>query len=917
MNTSLRHLVLGLLLIAPVATAQAQTPALTPIADVTLNADATLTVNVVAIDQDGGEVSLSSSLPSFATLNSPRIGVGQVVTTLTLSPSGTDVGTYTAAVTATAGGISDTQIFEITVNPAGTAAAPVVSSPALREVEFDANLAFSVQVADPDGTGIASLSAPYLPPGASFTPDAGNTSGAFSWTPTTADAGEYDVEFIAASTNGTTASSTTHIRVIGPPSLAIQPIEDVTAADGSFVSVAVHVSGLPGETIELTASLPSFAMLNPPGSGTGSVNTTITVAPPLGSAGTYRASVSASSGGEFVTELFDIIVTGGGPLDNYPPVIFAPATSTVAAGSNLNFLVTATDPDGDPVDLFGSALPPGASFVDNGDNTGTFSWDPAPGDEGIYLASFSGLDNRGGSGAASTQITVTGTGGDNRPPTVIAPPTAQGPEGTLITFAVTATDPDGDPVTLMADQLPAGAGFDDLGNGSGSFSWTPAPGQAGVYEVAFTGNDGSGGTGTASTVVTVDPVGGPGPCLITGDPDVCEGEFAELCGPDGAQSYLWAGPYGFTADTPCIQVDVAGLYELTVVNADQSTSSCSVVVTLHACDFDVSNCPRGPGFWKAQCDQKGNGSTKFTASQMDEITACVDEASSFFAWANDFGEFCAVVDPPRPMDIRKQTLRMYAVMLANICAGRLGTTADDGHAVSLDPATLIEDPCIDGVLTIADLMDETEMRLVELEGLPLGPEVREAYGQLKDCLERVNEGEGIGPTCKPEDDHGDCDHDDDGGGDRDDDGDGDHDDGDHGDGDQGDGDHSDDDHGSGDDDHGSGDHGSGDLGGQGGQSRNAQGAQDFGLDPVVSPNPLNPNTELSFYLSGEGPVRVTIYDVQGRLVKTLMDEYRGSGEQRVRWDGSSDRGRTVPSGVYFIRIQTPQGEATRRATVLK
>ena len=70
-------LVLSLLLITPFATAHAQSPALSPIGDVTVNAGDTVTLNVVATDGGNGEVTLSSSLPLFAELNSPRIGIGQ------------------------------------------------------------------------------------------------------------------------------------------------------------------------------------------------------------------------------------------------------------------------------------------------------------------------------------------------------------------------------------------------------------------------------------------------------------------------------------------------------------------------------------------------------------------------------------------------------------------------------------------------------------------------------------------------------------------------------------------------------------------------------------------------------------------------------------------------------------------------
>ena len=90
-----------------------------------------------------------------------------------------------------------------------------------------------------------------------------------------------------------------------------------------------------------------------------------------------------------------------------------------------------------------------------------------------------------------------------------------------------------------------------------------------------------------------------------------------------------------------------------------------------------------------------------------------------------------------------------------------------------------------------------------------------------------------------------------------------------------------------------------------------------GLNSRVRPNPLNPTTELTFTLSQPGRIRVHIYDVQGRLVKTLLDENRPVGDQSVTWNGSSSRNGGVPSGVYYFRIRAPQGDEIQRVVVMK
>ncbi len=85
----------------------------------------------------------------------------------------------------------------------------------------------------------------------------------------------------------------------------------------------------------------------------------------------------------------------------------------------------------------------------------------------------------------------------------------------------------------------------------------------------------------------------------------------------------------------------------------------------------------------------------------------------------------------------------------------------------------------------------------------------------------------------------------------------------------------------------------------------------------TSPNPLNPETLLSFTLSQAGRVRVTIYDLQGRLVKTLLDENRNTGEQALLWNGTNAKNGRGSSGLYFIKVQTPEAQVVRRVTVLK
>jgi hypothetical protein len=78
-----------------------------------------------------------------------------------------------------------------------------------------------------------------------------------------------------------------------------------------------------------------------------------------------------------------------------------------------------------------------------------------------------------------------------------------------------------------------------------------------------------------------------------------------------------------------------------------------------------------------------------------------------------------------------------------------------------------------------------------------------------------------------------------------------------------------------------------------------------------------PTTALSFTTASEGRVRVDVYDMGGRLVKTLVDEFRPAGQQSVAWNGAYASDRRVSAGVYLFRIQTMEGSASYRVAVVR
>lgn len=90
------------------------------------------------------------------------------------------------------------------------------------------------------------------------------------------------------------------------------------------------------------------------------------------------------------------------------------------------------------------------------------------------------------------------------------------------------------------------------------------------------------------------------------------------------------------------------------------------------------------------------------------------------------------------------------------------------------------------------------------------------------------------------------------------------------------------------------------------------------MQASVAPNPLNPNGVLSFITTVPGPLRVGLYDIQGRRVRTLVATPQApAGAQQILIDGRTDTGSALASGVYFYRIEAAEGTARGRITVLK
>ncbi len=171
------------------------------------------------------------------------------------------------------------------------------------------------------------------------------------------------------------------------------------------------------------------------------------------------------------------------PYPNTAPGFVSAPITAATAGTPYSATIAASDPDGAVVTYVLLDAPAGMTLDPV---TGALAWSPtaaSPAQVSVVLRAY---DTRGGH---STQAFAIDVAGGNRAPDVMAVPAVHRiAEGEAFSFTLSASDPDGDALSVFAEDLPAGAFFD---NQTATFDWTPAQGQAGEYPpVSFHVTDG-------------------------------------------------------------------------------------------------------------------------------------------------------------------------------------------------------------------------------------------------------------------------------------------------------------------------------------------------------------------------------------------------------------------------------------------
>ncbi|HKQ18820.1 MAG TPA: PKD domain-containing protein [Candidatus Eisenbacteria bacterium] len=383
-------------------------------------------------------------------------------------------------------------------------------------------------------------------------------------------------------------------------------------------------------------------------------------------------------------------------------------------------------------------------------------------------------------------------------------------EGATLSFNVLANDPEGTPPEINAAPVPLGATFNDRGDGTGEFQWTPGFDQAGEYLVQFTAQRADGATATTLTRITVLDVnrapiadaGGPYSTFVGGSVTF---DGSGSSDPDGLPlTYTWAfgdGEAG-TGVAPVHVYGVAGSFGVALTVSDGSLSDiATAVVTV----------------------LDGLVARIFTAGGNRTIRL----GSGKSTW-------CAEIEPVgRSFDVA-------SVDLASVVMKSEGTgSVSEIHAIGTKTG-FGADRDGNGVAEITACFQKEDLRLLfaNVQGSASLPVVFEGNVRTGGFF-----------------------------------------------------------------------HAPSTIGIQGGGGPSSV---------AVSPSPLRTRGAFEFKITQPGKVSIRLFDVSGRLVRTITDEASSSaGYRRIEFDVRDDAGSALGAGIYFYRVGVPEGIAVGRLLVVR
>ncbi|OGI05782.1 MAG: hypothetical protein A2Y40_02850 [Candidatus Margulisbacteria bacterium GWF2_35_9] len=442
-------------------------PVLAPIGNKTINENQSLSFKVQSTETESGSVTYSTSM-----LPAGAIFADQIFTWI---PTNQQAGTYsiTFTVSDNMGGKSSETIIITVVNENRL---PVIESIPNKTINENEALRFQVKASDLDNELIR-YSVGILPPGATFKDQI------FTWTPSYQQAGSYNLVFSATDSSGGISQLTVTVLVHNINRLpVITPIQDQMIKENQRISFPISASDADGEVL-------TYALDNIP-LGANFANQIFSWTPSYTQAGIYPLTftVKDATGGSAVKTI-QLNVANSYQTPKLNPVL----SRTILENELVQFSTSATETEGTTLSYSIDGLPKCAIFANN-----NFSWIPDYTQAGVYPLSIKVVDSLGGQDIKNMTIAVRDY---NRYPVFVPLTAPEINENETISFQISASDPDGDTVSISVIGLQDGASFSN-----GLYSWTPSYIEAGVYNLIFTAQDGKGGSAQTAVSVVVKNV---------------------------------------------------------------------------------------------------------------------------------------------------------------------------------------------------------------------------------------------------------------------------------------------------------------------------------------------------------------------------------------------------------------------------